>query len=36
MEAKNIIQLLIAIAIGYGILFLSMWLFRDKKNNSKK
>ena len=32
----NILKLIIAIVLGYAIIFLSMWLFGPKKDKDKK
>jgi hypothetical protein len=35
METIDIIKLIVAALIGYGLLILLMWLFRPKKKDKK-
>jgi len=35
MDAGDTIRLIIAIVLGYALLFLTMWLFRRKKKDRK-
>ena len=36
MDQANTIRLIIAIVIGYGLLFLVLWIFSRKENKKKK
>ena len=36
MNIQDTLKLIIAIVIGYALLFLTMWLFRSKKNHKEE
>jgi hypothetical protein len=36
METMDILKLITAIVLGYAIMVITMWLFRDKSKDKKK
>ena len=36
MELNDTIRLIAAIVIGYAVLFLTMWIFKNKNKKNKK
>jgi len=35
MQTPDIIKLVAAVVLGYGIMFLAMWIFRGRKEEKK-